>query len=456
MEREKFSSRLGFILISAGCAIGLGNVWRFPAVVGQYGGAVFILIYLVFLVLFGVPVMSMELAVGRASGKSVAGAFSQLCPDRKIWQKSGYVCILANYILMMFYTTVTGLMFVYFIKMIRGDFVGNAATEISLQYDAVLSDPVTVVGNMVLATFLGFVVCSAGLQKGVEKVTKFMMLALLGLISVLAFRSVMLPGAAEGLRYYFIPNFDAIRRQGLGNIVFAALGQALFTLSIGMGTMTVFGSYISRERRLTGESVLIAVLDTFVAITAGVIVIPACFAFGVDPGSGTGLIFRTLPNIFNSMSGGRIWGSLFFLFMIFAAMSTIIGIFENLVAMGIEKGFSRKKSGFINLIIISGLSLPCAFGFNLLSDIQPLGAGTTIMDLEDFIVSNNLLPFGALIYIFFCASRKYGWGWKNFISEVNTGKGMHFPEKAAVFCSYIIPAVLVVVWLQGIKSTFFQ
>ena len=455
MEREKFSSRLGFILISAGCAIGLGNVWRFPAVVGQYGGAVFILIYLVFLALFGLPVMSMEFAVGRASKKSVAGAFAELRPDRKSWQNAGNVCIIANYILMMFYTTVTGLMFVYFVKMLRGDFIGNTATEISLQYDTVLSDPVTVVGNMVLATFLGFVVCSAGLQKGVEKITKFMMLALLVLISVLAFRSVMLPGAAEGLRYYFIPDFEAIRRQGLGNIIFAALGQAFFTLSIGMGTMTVFGSYISRDRSLTGESVLIAVLDTLVAVLAGVIVIPACFAFGVDPGSGTGLIFRTLPNIFNSMSGGRIWGSLFFLFMIFAAMSTVIGIFENLVAMGIEKGYSRKKAGFINFIVIAVFSLPCAFGFNILSDVQPFGAGTTIMDLEDFIVSNNLLPFGALVYIFFCASRKYGWGWKNFISEANTGRGIKFPGKAAFFCSYIIPAVIIVVWLHGVKTTFF-
>ena len=455
MEREKFSSRLGFILISAGCAIGLGNVWRFPAVVGQYGGAVFILIYLVFLALFGLPVMSMEFAVGRASKRSVAEAFSELRTDRKTWQNAGNVCIIANYILMMFYTTVTGLMFVYFVKMCRGDFIGNTATEISLQYDTVLSDPVTVVGNMVLATFLGFVICSAGLQKGVEKITKFMMLALLVLISVLAIRSVMLPGATEGLKYYFIPDFNAIRRQGLGNIIFAALGQAFFTLSIGMGTMTVFGSYISRDRSLTEESVLIAALDTLVAVAAGVIVIPACFSFGVDPGSGTGLIFRTLPNIFNSMSGGRIWGSLFFLFMIFAAMSTVIGIFENLVAMGIEKGYSRKKAGFINFIVIAVFSLPCAFGYNILSDIQPLGSGTTIMDLEDFIVSNNLLPFGALVYIFFCVNKKYGWGWKNFISEVNTGKGIKFPPKAALFCSYIIPAVIILVWLQGIKTTFF-
>ena len=454
MEREKFSSRFGFILISAGCAIGLGNVWRFPAMVGQYGGAAFILIYLVFLAIFGLPVMTMEFAVGRAGKKSVAGAFRELRRDRKEWQKLSYICIIGNYVLMMFYTTVTGLMFVYFIKMLRGDFVGNTAGEISLQYDAVLSDPVTVVGNMVLATFLGFVVCSAGLQKGVEKITKFMMIALLGIISVLALRSVMLPGAAEGLKYFFVPDSDAIARLGFSNVVFAALGQAFFTLSIGMGTMTVFGSYISSERSLTGESVLIAILDTFVAVMSGVIVIPACFSFGVDPGSGTGLIFRTLPNIFNSMSGGRIWGSLFFLFMIFAAMSTVIGIFENLVAMGIESGMDRKKAGLINFAVIVLFSLPCALGFNLLSDIQPLGAGTTIMDLEDFIVSNNLLPFGALVFVFFCTRKKYGWGWKNFVEEANAGKGIKMPVKAAFYCSYILPAVLLLVWLQGYLSEY--
>lgn len=455
MEREKFSSRFGFILVSAGCAIGLGNVWRFPSVVGQYGGAAFILIYLIFLVLFGLPVMTMEFAVGRASKKSVAGAFTQLRSDRKVWKKLSVICVSGNYVLMMFYTTITGWMFAYFLKMLRGDFVGNTASQISTQFDALINDPVAVVANMIIATFLGFLVCSSGLQRGVEKITKYMMVALLGIISVLAVRAVTLPGAGEGLRYYLIPDFEKIAQQGIGNVIFAALGQAFFTLSIGMGSMTVFGSYISRDRRLFGESLLISGLDTFVAIVSGLIVIPSCFSFGVDPGSGMGLIFRTLPNIFNSMAGGRIWGSLFFLFMIFAAMSTVIGVFENIVAIGIENGYSRKKSSIINMIILIILALPCAFGFNLLSWITPFGAGSTIMDLEDFIVSNNLLLFGSIVFVAFCTSKKYGWCWNNFIKESNEGKGLKLPEKMRVYCSYILPVLLLAVWIQGYISKFF-
>lgn len=455
MEREKFSSRFGFILISAGCAIGLGNVWRFPSMVGQYGGAAFILIYLIFLVIFGLPVMTMEFAVGRASKKSVAGAFGALKSGGKNWQKLSWICVLGNYVLMMFYTTVTGWMFVYFVKMLRGDFVGNIATQVSLQYDAVISDPVTVVGNMIFATVLGFLVCSLGLQKGVEKITKFMMIALLAIISVLAVRAVTLPGAGEGLRYYLVPDFERMAQQGIGNVIFAALGQAFFTLSIGMGAMTVFGSYISRDRSLFGESLLISVLDTFVAIAAGLIVIPSCFAFGVDPGSGMGLIFRTLPNIFNSIQGGRIWGSLFFLFMVFAAMSTVIGVFENLVAIGIERGLSRKKASIINIVLIILLSLPCAFGFNLLSEVTPLGENTTIMDFEDFVVSNNILPLGSLVYVVFCTSKKYGWGWDSFTEEANAGKGLKLSKKFRFYCSYILPVILIIVWIQGYVSKFF-
>lgn len=455
MEREKFGSRIGFILISAGCAIGLGNVWRFPSIVGQYGGAAFILIYLLFLVIFGLPIMTMEFAVGRASKKTIAGAFRTLEKKNTKWHLFSGIGVAGNYLLMMFYTTVTGWMFAYFFKMLKGDFVGQTSTQVAAQFDQLTGDPVSVVGFMVVAVVLGFLICSFGLEKGVEKITKGMMVALLAIISVLAIRAVTLPGASEGIKYYLVPDFKRMYEQGIGNVIFAALGQAFFTLSIGMGSMTVFGSYIGKERRLFGESVIIAVLDTFVAIVAGLVVIPSCFAFGVDPQSGVGLVFRILPNIFNSMAGGRIWGSLFFLFMIFAALSTIVGVFENIVAFGMEKGRNRRKSSLINFGIIIVLSLPCALGFNLLSDVTPLGVGSTIMDLEDFIISNNILPFGSLIYVLFCTNKKYGWGWKKFIAEANAGAGMKISEKLAFYCSYILPVILIIVWIQGYVSKFF-
>lgn len=455
MERENFGSRIGFILISAGCAIGLGNVWRFPSMVGQYGGAAFILIYLIFLVIFGLPIMTMEFAVGRASKKTVASAFRTLEKPGAKWHLFGGVGVVGNYLLMMFYTTVTGWMFAYFVKMLKGDFVGQTATQVSDQFGQLTSDPVMLVGFMVLTVVLGFLICSLGLEKGVEKITKVMMLALLGIISVLAIRAVTLPGAAEGLKYYLVPDFGRMVEQGIGNVVFAALGQAFFTLSIGMGSMTIFGSYISRDRRLFGESVIISLLDTFVAFVAGLVVIPSCFAFGVDPGAGPGLVFQTLPNIFNQMAGGRIWGALFFLFMIFAAMSTVIGVFENIVAFGMEKGWSRKKSSIINLVLVLVLSLPCALGFNVLSDIQPFGAGSNIMDLEDFIISNNILPLGSVVFVLFCTSKKYGWGWKNYVEEANAGKGLNLPGKLRVYCTFILPVILLIVWVQGYISKFF-
>ena len=455
MEREKFGSRIGFILISAGCAIGLGNVWRFPSMVGQYGGAAFILIYLIFLVIFGLPIMTMEFAVGRASKKTIASALKSLEKPGTKWHLFGGVGVAGNYLLMMFYTTVTGWMFAYFVKMLKGDFVGQTATQVADQFGEMTSDPVIVVGFMMLSVVLGFLICSLGLEKGVEKITKVMMLALLAIISVLAVRAVTLPGAAEGLKYYLVPDFGRMVEQGIGNVVFAALGQAFFTLSIGMGSMTIFGSYISRDRRLFGESVIISLLDTFVAFVAGLVVIPSCFAFGVDPGAGPGLVFQTLPNIFNQMAGGRIWGSLFFLFMIFAAMSTVIGVFENIVAFGMEKGWSRRKSSIINLVLVLVLSLPCALGFNVLSGIQPFGAGSNIMDLEDFIISNNILPLGSLVFVLFCTSKKYGWGWKNYIEEANAGQGLRLPEKLRVYCTFILPVILIVVWVQGYISKFF-
>ena len=456
MEREKFGSRLGFILISAGCAIGLGNVWRFPYIVGEYGGAAFILIYLVFLVIFGLPIMTMEFAVGRASQKSIAESFRTLEPKGTKWHLFGGIGMAGNYLLMMFYTTVTGWMFAYFFKMLRGDFVGNSAEQISAQFGEMTGNPIAVVGFMVLTTLLGFFVCSLGLKKGVEKITKVMMLALLVIISVLAVRSVTLPGAGEGLRYYLVPDFERMIEHGIGEVIFAAMGQAFFTLSIGMGAMAIFGSYISKERRLFGESLSIALLDTFVAFTAGLIIIPSCFVYDVDPGAGPGLIFQTLPNIFNSMAGGRVWGALFFLFMIFAALSTVIAVFENLVSFGMElKGWSRKKSCLINMIAMIVLALPCALGFNLLSGIQPLGEGSVIMDLEDFIISNNILPIGSLVYVLFCTSQKFGWGWNGFLDEANAGKGIGFPKWLRGYVKYVLPIILLIVWIQGYVSKFF-
>jgi len=455
-EREKFASRLGFILISAGCAIGLGNVWRFPYIVGEYGGAAFILIYLLFLVIFGIPIMTIEFAVGRASQKSIATSFRELEPAGTKWHWFSWIGMAGNYLLMMFYTTVTGWMLAYFVKMLSGDFVGNTAMEISGQFAALTANPGQTVFYMLLAVVIGFGICSLGLEKGVEKITKVMMLALLAIITILAIHSITLPGAEEGLRYYLIPDFSNMTGAKLGDAIFAALGQAFFTLSIGMGSMAIFGSYISKDRRLMGESVSIALLDTFVAIVAGLIVIPSCFAFGIQPNAGPGLVFETLPNVFNAMPGGRIWGVLFFLFMIFAAVSTLVAVFENIISFGMDLwNWSRKKSCLINVIAVSVLSLPCALGFNLLSYITPLGAGSTIMDLEDFIISNNILPLGSLVYVLFATWNKKGWGWTNFLNEANTGKGLAFPKWLRVYVKYVLPIVLLILWMQGYISKFF-
>ena len=457
MEREKFGSRLGFILISAGCAIGLGNVWRFPYIVGQYGGAAFILIYLAFLVIFGLPIMSMEFSVGRASGLSIAKSFNKLEPKGTKWHLFGWVGMAGNYLLMMFYTTVTGWMFAYFLKILRGDFTPTQTTEqVTSQFGELTANPVAVIGFMLLAVALGFLVCSLGLEKGVEKITKVMMLALLAIISVLAIRAITLPGASAGLKYYLVPDFKKMIEVGIGEVVFAALGQAFFTLSIGMGSMAIFGSYIKKDRRLFGESVSIAILDTFVAFMAGLIIIPSCFAYNITPDAGPGLIFQTLPNVFREMTGGRIWGALFFLFMIFAALSTIVAVFENIISCAMDLwGISRKKACIINLVAVVLLSLPCALGFNVLSFIEPLGKGSTILDLEDFIISNNILPLGSLVYVLFCCSNKYGWGWKNFMEEVNTGSGIKFPNFLRLYMKYILPIILLVIWVQGYVSKFF-
>lgn len=453
-NRERFSSRLGFILISAGCAVGLGNVWRFPYITGQYGGAAFVLVYLIFLVLLGLPIMVMEFAVGRASQKSAARSFHVLEPAGTKWHLQGYACMAGNYLLMMFYTTVGGWMAAYIFKTLTGEFKGLDSDGVAAVFNDMLARPGYMTFWMVLVVLLSFFICSLGLQKGVERITKAMMSCLFLILLILCIRSVTLPGASEGLRFYLIPDFTKFTENGVGNTIFAAMGQAFFTLSLGIGAMAIFGSYIGKDRTLTGETINICLLDTLVAFLAGLIIFPSCFAFGVDPGQGPGLVFITLPNIFNQMVGGRIFGVLFFVFMTFAAQSTIIAVFENIISFSIDLfGTSRKKTVLINGIAIILLSLPCVFGFNIWSGFQPLGAGSTIQDLEDFIVSNNLLPLGSMVYLLFCTSR-YGWGWKNFLAEADTGKGVKFPAWARVYVSYILPLIVLFIFIMGYYQKF--
>ena len=453
-NRERFSSRLGFILISAGCAVGLGNVWRFPYITGQYGGAAFVLVYLIFLVLLGLPIMVMEFAVGRASQKSAARSFHVLEPAGTKWHLQGYACMAGNYLLMMFYTTVGGWMAAYIFKTLTGEFKGLDSDGVAAVFNDMLARPGYMTFWMVLVVLLSFFICSLGLQKGVERITKAMMSCLFLILLILCIRSVTLPGASEGLRFYLVPDFTRFTENGVGNMIFAAMGQAFFTLSLGIGAMAIFGSYIGKDRTLTGETINICLLDTLVAFLAGLIIFPSCFAFGVDPGQGPGLVFITLPNIFNQMVGGRIFGVLFFVFMTFAAQSTIIAVFENIISFSMDLfGTSRKKTVLINGIAIILLSLPCVFGFNIWSGFQPLGAGSTIQDLEDFIVSNNLLPLGSMVYLLFCTSR-YGWGWKNFLAEADTGKGVKFPAWARVYVSYILPLIVLFIFIMGYYQKF--
>lgn len=453
-NRERFSSRLGFILISAGCAVGLGNVWRFPYITGQYGGAAFVLVYLIFLVLLGLPIMVMEFAVGRASQKSAARSFHVLEPAGTKWHLQGYACMAGNYLLMMFYTTVGGWMAAYIFKTLTGEFKGLDSDGVAAVFNDMLARPGYMTFWMVLVVLLSFFICSLGLQKGVERITKAMMSCLFLILLILCIRSVTLPGASEGLRFYLIPDFTRFTENGVGNTIFAAMGQAFFTLSLGIGAMAIFGSYIGKDHTLTGETINICLLDTLVAFLAGLIIFPSCFAFGVDPGQGSGLVFITLPNIFNQMVGGRIFGVLFFVFMTFAAQSTIIAVFENIISFSMDLfGTSRKKTVLINGIAIILLSLPCVFGFNIWSGFQPMGAGSTIQDLEDFIVSNNLLPLGSMVYLLFCTSR-YGWGWKNFLAEADTGKGVKFPAWARVYVSYILPLIVLFIFIMGYYQKF--
>ena len=454
MKRETFGSRLGFILVSAGCAVGIGNVWKFPYMCGQFGGAAFILIYLVFLLIMGIPVMVCEFGVGRASRHSVAAAYETLEPKGTKWHITKWIGVIGCYFLMMFYTTVGGWMLYYCVRSFRGDFVGADMKTVSAGFSDML-------GNMPLMTFwtilisiIGFGVCAFGIQKGIEKVSKFMMTALLVIMIVLAIHSVMMKGAGAGIRFYLIPDFKQMAEIGIGNVIFGAMSQAFFTLSIGIGAMLIFGSYMEKDQRLFGEAVNITVLDTIVALMAGFIIIPACFAYGIEPGAGPSLIFITIPNIFAQVAGGRVWGGLFFLFLSFAAFTTLVAVFENIISYGIDLfGWSRKKAVIINLVGIPLLSLPAILGFNVLSGFMPFGAGSNIMDLEDFIVSNNILPLGSVVYVMFCVS-KYGWGWDNFIKEVNTGKGLKFPGGIRFYMLVVIPVVIVVIYLKGYYDKF--
>lgn len=454
MEREKLKSRLGFILISAGCAIGIGNVWKFAYMAGQGGGGFFVLLYLLFLVMLGIPIMSMEFAVGRASQKSPAQAYKALEKAGQKWHIHGYIALIGNYLLMMFYTTVAGWMLYYFYLTSTGKFVGLNTDGVANVFSEMLQKPVTMTICMLIIVVMGFFICSIGLQNGLEKVTKVMMVALLAIMVILAINSFFMKGAKEGLSFYLIPSIERAKAAGIGNTAVGAMNQAFFTLSIGMGAMAIFGSYIGKDRSLLGESITIAALDTFVAITSGLIIFPACFTFGVDQTQGPSLVFITLPNIFNNIPFGRVWGSLFFVFMTFAAFSTVLAVFENIVSCGMElTGFSRKKSSIVNMILVALLSMPCVLGFNLWS-FDWLGVfGGSFLDFEDFLVSNIWLPLGSLIYLLFCTS-KFGWGWKNYKEEANTGKGIKIHNWMRVYLTYILPLIVLFIFAFGIYDKF--
>ena len=450
MKRESFRSRLGFLLVSAGCAIGIGNVWRFPYIAGKNGGGYFVLFYLLCLLVMGVPVLTMELAVGRASRRSAVLSYKTLEKPGQKWHIHGWFCLLGCYLLMMYYTTVSGWMVSYFGKFLTGAFHSGMSTdEVASAFGAMLSSP----GEMALwaevVVVAGFLVCSFGLQKGLERVTKVMMLCLLALILVLAVHSLTLPGAAEGMKFYLVPSMDSIRENGFGSLVTDAMNQAFFTLSLGIAAMEIFGSYMSDEHTLPGEAVRICALDTFVALMAGTIIFPACFTFGVAPEEGPALIFQTLPPVFINMAGGRFWGALFFLFMIFASFSTVLAVFENILAICMDTfGISRRKAVLINGILIAALSLPCVFGYNIWSDFHPI-LGKDVLDSEDFLVSNLLLPIGSLVYLLFCVT-KWGWGFDKYLAEANKGSGLRFARWLKPYFQWVLPILIVIILLQGL------
>lgn len=459
--REKLGSRLGFILLSAGCAIGIGNVWKFPYMAGQYGGGIFVLIYLFFLLVMGVPVLSMEFSLGRAAQKSPVKMYQQLESPNHKWHIHGWLAVVGNYILMMFYTSVCGWMLYYFVSTALGKMNGLDVNGISAHYDSLMGNAPVMLLFTVITIIIGFVVCSFSLQKGLERITKIMMTALLIIMVVLAINSIFLEGGGAGLKFYLLPSLGSIREVGDGNllkgffdVIVGAMNQAFFTLSLGIGSMAIFGSYLNKDRSLLGEAINVSLLDTFVAITSGLIIFPACFAYGVEPDSGPSLIFKTLPNIFNNLPLGQLWGSLFFVFMSFAALSTVFAVFENIIACTMDMfNISRKKACLINCGLMLILCLPCVFGFNLLKGITPFGADSNIMDLEDFIVSNVLLPLGSLVFVLFCTLR-YGWGWDKFKEEANTGKGAKIKNWMRGYMTFVLPVMIFIIFVVGMINFF--
>lgn len=450
MERESFKSRLGFILVSAGCAIGIGNVWKFPFVTGQNGGGVFVLFYLLFLLIMGIPILTMEFAVGRASKKSAVLGFKALEPKNSKWHIFGWVCLLGCILLMMYYTTVAGWMLLYFIKFLFGDFSRIDIGAVDGVFGNMLANPMEMGLAMGMVVVVGFLICSLGVQKGLERVTKFMMVALLALILILVINSVLLPNAAEGLKFYLLPDMEKAKAQGLGNVITAAMNQAFFTLSLGVGAMEIFATFIKNDRTLTQESIWICVLDTIVAISSGLIIFPACFSFGVEPNAGPALIFLTLPRVFKSMPLGNLWGTLFFLFMFFASFSTVLAVFENILSNFMDNfNWDRKKSVLIALVIILVGSIPCVLGYNMLSNFHPM-QGKDILDTEDFIVSNLILPIGSLVFLLFCTT-KFGWGYDNYLKECNKGKGVKMLKGFSFYFKYILPILIIIILVQGLR-----
>ena len=453
-QREQLATRLGFLLLSAGCAIGLGNVWRFPYITGKYGGAVFLVVYLLFLIFMGLPVLIMEFSVGRASQRSMASALLKLEPKGTWWHKFGIFNPIGNYLLMMFYMPIAGWMLYYCWLMISGG-LDVPADQVPGVFTGMLADPWGMLFWTVIVSGACFAICGQGLQRGVERVVKFMMLGLLIIMIGLACHSFLLPGGSEGLKFYLVPDMQRAMDAGFMALVNDAMNQAFFTLSVGMGSMCIFGSYLNKKRTLTQESAWIVALDTLVALTAGLIIFPACFAFGVQPDAGPGLIFITLPNIFNNMAGGQFWGFLFFIFMSAAALTTVIAVQENIIAFFMDSyGWSRKKSTLVNFVALTLLTLPCILGFNVWSDIQPLGAGTSILDLEDFLISNNILPLGSFLFILFCTHR-YGWGWDKFVAEADIGEGLKFPKFLRFYLTWILPIIFVIIFAEGYIQKFF-
>lgn len=449
MKRERFQSRLGFLLVSAGCAIGIGNVWKFPYVTGENGGGVFVLFYLLFLAIMGVPVLTMELAVGRASRKSAVQGYQALQPAGSKWHIHGWFCVAGCCLLMMYYTTVSGWMLGYFFKFAGGAFDGLTTDVVESVFPTMLGNPVEMTCWMVLTVLAGFLVVSFGLQKGLERITKWMMLGLLTLIVVLAVHSLLLPGGMEGVKFYLLPDFSRAAEAGLGHVITAAMNQAFFTLSLGIAAMEIFGSYMSRDNTLTSEAVRICVLDTFVALMAGLIIFPACFSFNVEPGQGPALIFMILPKVFVNMAGGRLWGSLFFLFMTFASFSTVIAVFENLQANAIDNfGWSRKKAALMNCVFVLIASMPCVLGYNVWSNVHLIG-GRDVLDSEDFIVSNLLLPLGSLVYLLFCVSKR-GWGYERYLEEANAGEGLKMPRWLRPYFRFVLPVLILIILVQGL------